>query len=30
VANFFRSADLWGLMYVAITTTAGFAVGWML
>jgi hypothetical protein len=30
VANFFRSSDLWGLMYVAITTTAGFAVGWML
>lgn len=30
VASFFQSSDLWGLVYVGVTTTAGFAVGWML
>jgi Na+/citrate or Na+/malate symporter len=30
VASFFQSGDLWGVLYVAVTTTAGFAVGWML
>lgn len=30
VASFFQSSDLWGLLYVGVTTTAGFAVGWML
>ena len=30
VASFFQSSDLWGLVYVGVTTTASFAVGWML
>ncbi|WP_225316424.1 MULTISPECIES: hypothetical protein [Haloferax] len=30
VASFFQSSDLWGLVYVGITTTATFAIGWML
>jgi hypothetical protein len=30
VASFFQSSDLWGLAYVGITTTAAFAIGWML
>ncbi|ELY63770.1 hypothetical protein C492_06970 [Natronococcus jeotgali DSM 18795] len=30
VSSFFQSSDLWGLVYVGITSTAGFAAGWML
>jgi hypothetical protein len=30
VASFFQSSDLWGLVYVGVTTTAQFAIGWML
>lgn len=30
VASFFQSSDLWGLTYVGVTTTAQFALGWML
>lgn len=30
VASFFQSSDLWGLLYVGVTTTASFAIGWML
>lgn len=30
VANFFQSADTWGLLYVAVTTTGQFALGWIL
>ena len=30
VASFFQSSDLWGLLYVGITTTAGYVVGWIL
>jgi len=30
VGSFFQSGDLWGLVYVAITTTGQFAMGWML
>jgi hypothetical protein len=30
VASFFQSSDLWGLLYVSITTAAGYVVGWIL
>jgi hypothetical protein len=30
VPDFFQSQDLWGISYVAVTTTGQFALGWML
>ena len=30
VATFFQSSDLWALAYVGVSTTAAFAIGWML
>lgn len=30
VASFFQSNDLWGLLYVSVTTAAGYVVGWIL
>ena len=30
VADFFTSADLWGLIYVVAVTSGQFALGWML
>jgi hypothetical protein len=30
VASFFQSSDLWGLLYVSITTAGGYVAGWIL
>lgn len=30
VPSFFQSADLWGLVYVGLTTTGQFSLGWLL
>ena len=30
VSSFFQSSDLWGVAYIGLTTTAHFALGWML
>jgi hypothetical protein len=30
IPEFFQSQDLWGITYVAVTTTGQFALGWML
>jgi hypothetical protein len=30
VSSFVQSSDLWGVAYIGVTTTAHFALGWML